>query len=370
MAQSDLVQDMSDAPPAQGRAAVAQVILIGGLPPPYTGMAIVTRFVLAELERSGRVLEAINLVPDHSVGWLRMHLRQLAAVLGGALTLVRHAGRARRRLYMPCLAGETMIYMLFLGGLARILGYRILLHHHSFSYVDAGSTLMSILVRALGPHTVHILLCKCMESRFRARYGAARLLTAVLGNDLFMPRMLEDRLPAPGPVTIGHLSNLTWEKGSGVFLDLFEALLAQGADARAVLAGKAGDPTLNARIAEVAARHGDRFAHLADVTPDNRDAFLDRLDFFVFPTRYRIEAQPLVLFEARARGVPVISIDRGCIGEDHAGWPNLVVRQDEDFVAVAGRWIVERRFASPSGARQETPRDRDRELAQFLAHFD
>ncbi len=242
--------------------------------------------------------------------------------------------------------------MLFLAMVADRLGYRTILHHHTFVYVYERDPMIAQILRAIEKSGVHVMLCGCMEQQFLERYAQdvrGLIGTTVLKNEILFPRVEPDRLPKGAKITLGHLSNLTWEKGSGEFLDLFEHLVASGVDAHAQLAGGTTDPTLDARIREAVARHPDRLKWIPVTTPENKAQFFTDIDFFVFPTRYKVEGQPLVLAEARARGVPVITIDRGCIGEDHLGAPNLVISQDADFKAIASQWLMERRFASSTG---------------------
>ncbi len=86
-----------------------------------------------------------------------------------------------------------------------------------------------------------------------------------------------------------------------------------------------------ARLAGPVAKEDDRkaiaaavrdipgFSYSGPLYGDEKDAFFAGLDLFVFPTEYRFEAQPIVLYEAMAQGVPVLSVDRGCIREQAEG---------------------------------------------------
>ena len=77
---------------------------------------------------------------------------------------------------------------------------------------------------------------------------------------------------------------------------------------------------------------------------ETKAAFFGGIDALVFPTRYRHESRGIVLNEAFAAGVPVISYDRGCartvVGEHGGG---LIVPRDSDYVSAAvpqiERWM-------------------------------
>jgi glycosyltransferase involved in cell wall biosynthesis len=55
----------------------------------------------------------------------------------------------------------------------------------------------------------------------------------------------------------------------------------------------------------------------------------------VFPTRYRNEAEPLVILEAMQACCPVISFARGCIGEFIDTECGLLIPKDDAFVPAA-----------------------------------
>jgi glycosyltransferase involved in cell wall biosynthesis len=61
---------------------------------------------------------------------------------------------------------------------------------------------------------------------------------------------------------------------------------------------------------------------------DIKDRFYERLDLFLFPTRYANEAEPFVTLDALRSGVPVIACDRGAIAELLGNGAGVVFRID------------------------------------------
>ncbi|MBB3034346.1 glycosyltransferase involved in cell wall biosynthesis [Erythrobacter lutimaris] len=198
-------------------------------------------------------------------------------------------------------------------GTARLLGMRVFLHHHSFRYLLASSAPIATLARVAGPASEHVVLCSKMEALLRQRYSGVGTVR-VVPNTVPLPEPIK---PAPidRPFTIGMLSNLTFEKGVGRFLNVVTALCESGSDIRAVLAGPAVGTDVEEAILAAQARLGERLDWRGRVTGESKEAFFEAIDLFVFPTRYETEAYPLVVVEALVRGVSVCTTDQGCLNE-------------------------------------------------------
>jgi glycosyltransferase involved in cell wall biosynthesis len=59
----------------------------------------------------------------------------------------------------------------------------------------------------------------------------------------------------------------------------------------------------------------DRVRFVGVVTGQEKARLFAGADLFVYPTYFRLEGQPVVILEAMASGLPVISTDRGSIRE-------------------------------------------------------
>ncbi len=311
------------------------VVVSGRLPPPVDGMSRVTNLVLERLRERlhGRgSVEVADLSPGWNGGGLRYHLRKTARVLGTVGRLVAGLRRPDRRFYMPVDAGWGALHTAVLAGTARLFGYERTLHHHSFATISAPTWRMRLLTRIAGPDCTHVLLCPAMQMRFQKVYPAAQTCMT-MSNAIFTPPAAGLHPRPSGPLRIGHLSNLCDEKGLGTLFTLLRSLQVAGVEAKLVLAGPGLSQRDNALVAAGLMAFDGAVAYHGPVQEAEKAAFYRDIDVFVFPTRYRNEAQPLVLFEAMAAGVPVLAHDRGCIGSDipRGG----LVPQDADFVSAA-----------------------------------
>jgi glycosyltransferase involved in cell wall biosynthesis len=172
-----------------------------------------------------------------------------------------------------------------------------------------------------------------MASALSRRYGR-KLRSAIVANAAFVPSQTGAVPHDLGTLRIGLLSNLDNSKGLDVFLDIACQASASGLDVGAVLAGPALSVQAGEAIARAQAELGPRLDYRGPVHDAAKQQFFRDIDVFVFPTRYVNEAQPTVIFEAFSYGVPVLTVDRGCI-RTQVGASGEVFAQDADFVARA-----------------------------------
>ncbi len=241
---------------------------------------------------------------------------KLRGVLGAVFALVLH-GQRRDRAYLS-VPGQVGVWLFVpLALVLRLRGIAHFVHHHSFRPINRGPMLaMRVLVAAGGRGQHHVLLSNAMRGRFAELYLGGGLDRAIpLSNAyLFGPRFMQQDRPVR-PVTLGHMSVLTREKGVAYLLDLFADLVARGHDWRLVIAGPCADPTLAAELASAVAAYPDRIDYRGSVDGAAKERFFADIDLFALPTTLIDEAEPLVMLEAYGRGVDVVANDTGCVGD-------------------------------------------------------
>lgn len=340
------------------RHRMHRVIAVAQLPPPVTGLSVVNDRVIATLRSSNLLFSAINAAAPADSRGVAKAAKRLSRTLWAAYCISQALYRRATTLYLPCDGGFGQLYnlMLILG--ARAGRFDLWLHHHSFAYVNRRSRLMALLMRQCPIGTRHIFLCSEMRDRFVALYDAewrmgmheARLLS-----NAFTVSPSDHGERSDDTLAIGHLSNLTVEKGSLRFIDLFRRLSASGVRVRAEMAGPAQDDATAEAIRAAAVDYPLTFKWHGPLGGDAKDAFYKAIDVFVLPTRYVNEAQPVVLLEALAHGCAVAVPKRGCIACDHAGSPGLVA-DDDYFDEAAFAWLSaltpEHRRVLPEAARE------------------
>ncbi len=309
------------------------IVVAGPFPPPVTGFAYVTLQMAERIARKYEVIR-LDLSVDKPCGGIGYHVQRIGCVLRACRALVRLPRSPMRVLYLACDGGLGIIYTLGLSFVGRVLGFRLFIHHHSYAYIDRKKPLMASLVHITGAAATHIFLASFMRDAFAAQYGSP-MKTTVIANSAFVPLAPDRHTESDeGWITLGLLSNLNASKGLYVFLDLLNEAKAQNLKIRGILAGPVADPQDTENLSRAQAALGDRLIYKGAVYGEAKEAFFDSLDVFVFPTRYANEAQPTVLFEAMAHGLPVLSFARGCIREQ-VGLSGAVLEQGEDFTRFA-----------------------------------
>ena len=291
------------------------IILIGPLPPPVHGASLINQHVRDWLIRQHVPVLACSTLPASGTRGYRYLLGRIGAYLRCCKTILSaHAVDDRSAVYITLSGGFGLIYDFAVTLAARIKGYEIVFHHHAFSYINKPSPVLKAIVRAAGSKQTHIALCPTMALGLHKIYGA-QLRIVIISNLIFFDLAgVRRRDPGRSLAVLGYLSNISLAKGIDRFLDLLTLLRSRGSRLRAFIAG----PFDDAQVRDLVERRIHQIGgveYCGPVYGEEKSAFLASLDLLVFPSRYHNEAQPLVVFEAQAAGVPVAASQRGCLCE-------------------------------------------------------
>lgn len=316
-------------------------ILVGPLPPPVHGFARAMEGLAALLEDSGASPLVYNLAGQGSRFGVGYHLERMRRVYHAVTALVQER-RLRGepvRVHIGCDGGGGLIYTLLLTAAARLAGCSLHFHHHSYASLKRRRLLMSALVFLGGRKALHVTLRKPMADALRDRYGDG-IRTACVSNAAFVTPaspISVDQAGYRAGFTIGMLGNLDASKGLHVFLALADVLQSEIPEIRILLAGPIAKKSDRTAVARRVASGAVEW--IGPVTGEAKSAsFYRRIDLLAFPSHYAHEAEPMVLLEAMAHGVPIIATDRGCI-RDLTGDAAVIVQDKADFVAVARRVV-------------------------------
>jgi glycosyltransferase involved in cell wall biosynthesis len=307
-----------------------RLTLLGPMPPPINGQSVVMNQMVSELEPHFAVIRIVDTSEGKAVGRLRLFRKILrsATALSGV--------RGSDAVYIAVKAGHGMWLTTAAAGLARSAGARVFLHHHSYSYVRERKPRMVALTRAAGPLAHHIVLSHSMlRDLGNVMPEIHRVL--IIGNaGLVDSNLLDLPLKSDGRgLVLGHLSNLTLDKGIAEVVDLAVALHRAGTQIRLVVAGPTADEESRLQLSRASVELGELFEYRGPLTGDKKRAFFGEITHFIFPSRYIHEAAPLVIYEAMAAGVICVATRKGSIPEQLEGSPRVLTDSADSFVEEA-----------------------------------
>jgi len=286
-----------------------KVLFLGFFPPPVDGQRLITQCVFERFDKIAQV-ERYDFDRLHGLG----SLSKLFSALGACLAMLRARAKGFSTLYLAPHSGAGLLFSCLIAFLARCWGYSLAVHYHSYWNIGRRSRLMATFVAICGPKAIHIALAPPMVRDLHRFYPAIGRVAAVSNCGFVAPHAEVPRRFGGRRLRMGHLSNLSREKGIGRVLECMRALCTRGVDVELWLAGPAENKDTEALIAVARSEFGERLRYVGRLDGEDVRRFYQEIDVFLFPSLHRHEAEPLVVIDAVAAGVPVIATDRGCIG--------------------------------------------------------
>lgn len=315
--------------------------MVGAFPPPLHGMAAVNAEVRDRLLDEGMEVITLNVAAPSLERGLFRRLQRLPNVVRALARLTLMVGKRGKPLYMSVSGGAGQVYELLFLGIAWMAGMRIVLHHHSFAYLNRRSRFTVILIRLAGNGALHVVQSPGMKMRLGAIYPPARRIIALSNAAL----LCEDGGTIPSRErlrVIGFLSNLSAEKGVFDFLNVCAATLTADLSVVAKLAGPFQDEATERQV-RLRLSSLPNVEYLGALYGAGKTSFYREVDALLFPTRYRNETEALVVLEGIQQGLSVIAFGRGAIPEYIDESCGHVVSVGGDFVSetlkVLQRWL-------------------------------
>jgi len=349
-----------------------KLLVLAQTPPPLHGQSVMVQALVDGLRnRPGFELHHVNLP-------LSRDAADIGRIRLGKLRILLKACRQARRLinehgidtlyYVPAPGKRSALVRDWIAmALCRRASCRLVLHWHGVGLggwlkMHAGSLEKRLTLRSLGAADLSIVLAESLRADADA-LKAKRI--AVVPNGIADPCPRLARSPGAGePFRILFLGLCSAEKG------LFDAAGAVVEANRSIgsldtapafaltAAGPFPDSGTAAAFSRLVSAHPAALRHAGVVTGDQKHALFMQSDALCLPTRYPHEGQPLVLLEAMAYDLPVLSTRWGAIAETvPAGGARLV--SPNDLPALTQALLSVRASPPPAGLMRQ----------HFLSHF-
>lgn len=320
-----------------------RIVILGPLPPPIHGAAKNTRIISTLLSEAGADVIQLRNNPVSKQLKSSTLWHYFKKILTGTIICIR--------LFFVRVCGPYDLYSVPDGGfglyinlvqyaIARLCGAKITLHHRNYSHIAVPSLIMQILTKRVCTKARHVFLSNSMASEFKSVYPAVREALVVSNAAMldFNPVPVSNR-SSLDLLTVGYFSNLTEEKGFDVVADVMRDLRQRSDRYRFVIGGSPVNEREQQRLERLIADLGDMLEYQGSLYGKDKERFFAKCDVFLFPTRYRKEAQPNVLFEALAAGCIVLSTRRACIPELLAGYEAEVFEEEEALASTIAQAV-------------------------------
>ncbi|WP_342806479.1 glycosyltransferase family 4 protein [Alteromonas sp. M12] len=283
---------------------------------PIHGMSNINESILKELGESKHVY-VLNTVPSYAAflfpGKLWVFIKIFHTIVSYFRLLITLIFRKHKTIYRPINGGSGQIFDVVFFTICKAFNSHLYIHHHSFNYLNDKSRLFFILNKLLGDKTVHVALGAKMKEKLIELYAIPENNIVVLSNLAFFPKSVESSVTErKSKLVIGHLANLSIDKGLDIFIDVCIALKEAGVDFHARVAGPFSSEA-EKTLLERALQDLKEIEYVGSVYGHEKQEFFQSLDCFVFPSKYQNEAEPLVLYEAAQFGGLLIGSQRGCM---------------------------------------------------------
>lgn len=311
------------------------MIFLADLPKPIHGMSLINKSLLAEFDVAGFNVKVINTVPSYASvafgtnawGGVKFFHSIICLLRLLFLLIVMRPSFV----YRPINGGFGQIYDFLYILLVRVFGADLIIHHHSFNYINRHSRLFKRLHCLAGSNAIHVVLGQVMADRLSELYDIPKNKILLLSNIVFFDRDLSQDDVGFLSIRIGHLANLCVDKGINDFVDVCRCLAKRGVNFQATIAGPFADD-LSKEIVSLACEELPCLKYVGPLYGTKKNDFFKELDVFIFPSRYSNEAEPLVLYEAGQFGVFNIGTQRGCMSSVIKSLGGLSLEESDDLV--------------------------------------
>lgn len=302
------------------------MIFIGPFPHPVHGQSLATQSIFDYFKSQGLSIRKID-VAAKGLKKLVMHFFAFLFVLFAPKTAI----------YISLNSNKGLILNILIIAAARLKSSDLYLHYHAYDHIRRQTKTLYWLAKIAGRSTCHIVLGQTMEDDLRKCFDF-EIDTFVLNNSKLITnneKITQNRIKK---VRLGHLSNLTQEKGLTTTIDT-AIYLKNHFPVELVLAGPSSSDYVNSEIFRAKDAFDSSLKYLGPVYDQAKDQFYADIDYFIFPSQYKNEAEPLVVLEALAAGVPVIASNIGCISDDIGVGGGIALDVNESFAENAKKYL-------------------------------
>jgi glycosyltransferase involved in cell wall biosynthesis len=336
--------------------------IVSNLPPPVHGVSVFNALLVRELRRSKIVTKFYRVGSQEHAA--RLGLFEPRKLVRDAWTLLRFlvsASLAKIReagphvlYFTPSQSGLSVYRDLMVSGLGRRLLGRVVGHIHGCGWITlrkAGGPESTTMMRALRQCDAVICLGETFAGQMHLETGLR--CVAVNNGTPEVPGAVPKQLPSGGnTIHLLFLSNFILSKGLFIAAEAAQILRGRGYVVTLKCAGSWRDIATSQAFDRKFRSEVDAgvIRVVGPVDEAKKASLFQEAHFFLLPTRYPLEGQPLALIEAMSWGVVPLTTDQGGIPDlmrfeggsqlasSELGSPHGLARGVESMVRSPGRY--------------------------------
>tara|TARA_B100001093_G_C26795179_1_gene1000782 strand:+ start:584 stop:1636 length:1053 start_codon:yes stop_codon:yes gene_type:complete len=284
-----------------------RIILIGPFPKPTSGMSFINDSFFKKLKKRGKkIIKLDTTYKNHQKNLFNL-LSKPFFMIKKFYNLIYYIKYKKSIVYISLSASFGKNFDLIFILIAKLFKCKLIIHHHSSKYIINYSFFIKLICFLINKSDLHICLTKKMRNEFCKNYNIKNSIS--LSNNFFLNEIKENKRIKKKLITIGFLGNIIQEKGIFIFLKILKKLASFN------IKGIIGGPIIaNKDYIKKKIYYTANLKYLGEVDNLKKENFFKKIDILLFPSKLT-EAEPLVILECMARGIPVIAIDKGYIKE-------------------------------------------------------
>ena len=303
---------------------MSKLVIVSQLPPPVHGSSVITKLFLEILER----LSVANVFIDRrfslriqEVGHFRWR-KLLKLIQLFSKTVCAFAKREKPKTLIVFTSATRNAFIIDACICLIALAFRgqvvLYLHTNGFKQLARRYFPFGWLVRLVFDKSTMVVALSPSLARELPIGPKSKTLVRVINNSVSEKNAVSmDSRHLGNRNSVLFMSNLMPEKGVLDFIDFANLLFLQGKRYDFVIAGASADSHHLAQIQGkiLESPCGDRIKLLGSIHGFEKDVLIENALFLVFPSTYKLEAQPLSIIEAMRLGTPTIAYDVGGLSE-------------------------------------------------------
>lgn len=291
-----------------------EIFILADFPPPIQGLSIVNTWVTNSIRDSGMQIRFLNTSVNRNEFYSLRRIWIYCKSLKWILKISK-----KDRFYVPLSHGLTLIPQSLCISIARMRGAKTLVHHHSYLPLISSKTLLFNITHGfLLKKSTHIFLSENMRNKYVRKWNLTERAEVMSNHGVAFSRVTKYVNPKPKfeKITLTHMGRLSEVKGTTEVINLCYSILRVSSKFEVNFLGPCVDPIISDKIQILENRFPGQVFHNSQYDSKLLSQVLSKTTIFLFPSRYRNEASPLVVLEAQAAGAIVFSSDVGCLTED------------------------------------------------------